>query len=74
MLMPKIVGRFKMQTSKTFNQSAYFDGFPLWQRNYHEHVIRNESDLLRVREYTVTNPLRWSLDRENPEHVKLDKD
>ena len=36
-----------------------------WQRNYYEHVIRNEDSLNRIREYIVNNPLRWHLDREN---------
>ncbi len=38
-----------------------------WQRNYYEHVIRSEQDLNAVRQYIVTNPLQWHLDRENPE-------
>ncbi len=42
-----------------------FDG-RLWQRNYYEHVIRDEDELDRAREYIVNNPLKWALDRENP--------
>ena len=42
-------------------------GAPVWQRNYYEHVIRNESELTRIREYIANNPLQWSLDRENPQ-------
>ena len=38
-----------------------------WQRNYYEHVIRNEDSLNYIREYIITNPLRWELDRENPD-------
>jgi len=41
-------------------------GVPPWQRNYYEHVIRNEEELQRIREYIQTNPLRWELDQENP--------
>ncbi len=37
-----------------------------WQRNYYEHVIRDEDDLDEIREYIVNNPLKWDLDRENP--------
>jgi len=37
-----------------------------WQRNYYEHVIRNEDSLKYIREYIINNPLRWELDRENP--------
>jgi REP element-mobilizing transposase RayT len=37
-----------------------------WQRNYYEHVIRDEKSLNRIRGYILTNPARWDLDRENP--------
>jgi len=39
----------------------------VWQRNYFEHVIRNDRDLRNAREYVLTNVLRWELDRLNPE-------
>jgi len=38
----------------------------LWQRNYFEHVIRNEESLHRIRQYVLDNPARWEFDRENP--------
>ena len=50
---------------RTSNQSEFG-----WQRNYYEHVIRNEADLDRVRRYVVENPLRWELDEENPAVVR----
>ena len=37
-----------------------------WQRNYYEHIIRNEESLNRIREYIVNNPIQWDVDRENP--------
>ncbi|HEY2986740.1 MAG TPA: transposase [Candidatus Binatia bacterium] len=37
-----------------------------WQRNYYEHVVRDEKSLNRIRQYILTNPARWDLDRENP--------
>ena len=37
-----------------------------WQSRYHEHVIRNESELDRIRTYVVNNPLEWDTDVENP--------
>ncbi len=40
-----------------------------WQRNYYEHIIRNEDDLNKIREYIRNNPLRWDFDRENPERI-----
>lgn len=37
-----------------------------WQRNYYEHIIRNEQELERIREYIASNPSRWPYDQENP--------
>jgi putative transposase len=66
-----IVHRFKTLTTK-----RYVDGVKqfewnrfesrLWQRNYFEHVIRNEDSLNRIRAYILDNPARWEFDRENP--------
>ena len=36
---------------------------PLWQRSYHEHVIRNEADYRQIWEYIDTNPAKWAEDR-----------
>jgi REP element-mobilizing transposase RayT len=38
-----------------------------WQRNYYEHVIRDEESLNRIRQYILDNPARWDSDRENPQ-------
>ena len=38
----------------------------LWQRNYYDHIIRNEMELNRIREYIRSNPTNWGTDRENP--------
>jgi len=43
----------------------------LWQRNYYEHIIRNETDLNKIREYIKTNPKMWDRDRNNPINVKI---
>ncbi len=41
----------------------------VWQRNYYEHIIRNENDLEAIREYIMNNPGKWMEDRENPDAV-----
>ncbi|MCI0798339.1 MAG: transposase [Chloroflexi bacterium] len=38
----------------------------VWQRNYYEHIIRDESALGRIRRYIVDNPAKWHKDPENP--------
>ena len=67
MLLPKVVGRFKMLAAKAINQSREIEG-SFWQRNYHENVIRSEEDLQRVREYIVNNPMQWEMDENHPDH------
>ena len=42
----------------------------VWQRNYYEHIIRDEAELARVRRYIDENPLQWELDKENPQRVR----
>jgi hypothetical protein len=42
------------------------DGVPIWQRNYYEHVIRNDKDLQNKTDYIEANPLLWEQDDQNP--------
>jgi putative transposase len=62
----QIVGFFKYLSTKRANETWGTAGFHLWQRGYHERVVRDEWERDRIREYIATNPLRWELDRENP--------
>src|SRR6185295_7946363 len=57
---------FKAATTKKINEYRGQFGEALWQRNYYEHVVRNDDELRRIREYIVNNPMQWALDRENP--------
>jgi REP element-mobilizing transposase RayT len=66
-ILRAIVRGFKAATTKRINEVRHAPGAPVWQRNYYEHVIRNENELDCMRQYVVNNPLQWSLDRENPE-------
>lgn len=62
-----IVRGFKIGVTKWMRQNT--STHKVWQRNYFERVIRNERELQEVREYIVNNPLKWALDRENPEYA-----
>ena len=68
-----IVRAFKSATTRRINQIRNTLGQPVWQRDYYEHIIRNEDELDRIRGYIVDNPPRWHLDRENPERVGEDE-
>lgn len=65
-----IIGYFKYQSTKHVNKVRESPGKTIWQRNYYEHVLRNEDELNRIREYILNNPLQWQFDRENPGHVQ----
>jgi putative transposase len=65
-----IVGSFKSAVSKMVKDMNGRRGDPVWQRNYYEHVIRDEGDLNNIREYITNNPLQWALDEENPDRSK----
>ena len=58
----RLVGAFKTVTTKRFNEMRCTTGVKLWQRNYYEHVIRNEDDYRDIAEYIQANPLNWMND------------
>jgi len=43
----------------------------LWQRNYYEHIIRDENSYNRIREYIINNPAQWQADKFNPANKKI---
>ena len=59
-----IVRGFKIGVTKWMRQSTPVQN--IWQRNYYEHIIRNDEELNRIRQYILENPARWEIDRENP--------
>ena len=70
-----MVGAFKSLTTNDYIRGVKNNGWAnfdkkIWQRNYYEHIIRNENELDRIRQYIVDNPRKWEVDRENPD-VKL---
>jgi len=70
--LPEIVRGFKTFPARRVNRARRVVGVPVWQRNYWEHVIRNQEAFNRTHEYILTNPKRWQLDRENPNCIGED--
>jgi REP element-mobilizing transposase RayT len=63
----QIVGYFKYQSTKDMNAIGNTGAITkFWQRNYYEHIIRNEKDLKQKTDYILDNPSRWEEDEENP--------
>jgi putative transposase len=63
--LPEIVRAFKSFSARRINQKRHLPGIAVWQRNYYEHIIRNQSDLDCIRLYIGDNPRRWAEDPEN---------
>jgi putative transposase len=61
-----VVAAFKSGSTREINLARKTPGAHLWQRGYYDHVVRDETDLQRIREYIDNNPLDWALDPENP--------
>ena len=51
-----IVGQLKRSISKEI-------GFPIWQKSFYEHIIRDENDYLEKAEYILNNPLKWIVEK-----------
>ena len=67
-----VIGQFKSIVTKRINRLQNVAGRPVWQRNYYEHIIRNEQDLQNKTDYINANPLMWDQDEENPINSQID--
>lgn len=56
-----IIGSYKSICTKTINKSTNTIRFA-WQPRYHDHIIRNNDELIRIQEYIVNNPMNWNID------------
>jgi len=67
--IPTIVRSFKAAVTRRINGHRGTPGASVWQRNYYEHLIRDDESLDCIREYIANNPRQWGIDRENPAGV-----
>lgn len=64
----KMIQWFKTMSTNEYIRNVKNNHWPpfnkkLWQRNYYEHIIRNEKSYLHISEYIKTNPLKWLNDK-----------
>ncbi len=65
MLLSKIIGKFKMNSSRKINNICNSKGSHVWQRGYYDHIIRNDDDLNNTKLYIQNNPSNWDKDKNN---------
>ncbi len=63
-----IVRSYKSAVSYRLNKELNATG--VWQRNYYEHIIRNEKEMDNIWRYIEANPSLWADDEENPQNKK----
>jgi len=64
--LPDVVRTFKSVSTRVANQVRNTVGSTLWHRSDYDQIVRNETDLDRIRQYIVDNPAKWDQDENNP--------
>jgi putative transposase len=57
--LSEIVRAFKSFSSRRINENKNTPGIPVWQRGFHDRIIRSDKELNAIRDYIQTNPKRW---------------
>ncbi|MBR4583237.1 MAG: transposase [Bacteroidales bacterium] len=60
--LTEFVRALKTFSARKINELRHTQGIPVWQRNYYEHIIRNDDDYYRTVDYIKENPARWNVE------------
>ena len=66
-----MVRGFKGAATKRVNVLRRTPRMPLWQRGYHDHIIRDGQDMDRIRQYIHDNPVNWKSDNIHPRNIRM---
>jgi REP element-mobilizing transposase RayT len=69
--LPTIIRTYKAAVTRRAGRE--FNSANIWQRNYYEHIIRDQVDYERIANYIASNPENWQDDQENPRNIPLKK-
>lgn len=65
--LASVVRSFKDAVTKIAHEQGYT--WAGWQTRYWDRIVRNDDELLRIREYIMNNPKKWVLERDHPENL-----
>jgi REP element-mobilizing transposase RayT len=70
--VPRSLGSFiaGFKASVTSRAGHELNMTGIWQRNYYEHIVRNDRELNNIRWYILNNPINWQLDRDNLQNIR----
>ncbi len=70
---PKSIGSFiagfKSVVTKRINELRKLPGASVWQPNYYDHIIRDEKEYYKIKNYIKNNPAQWIEDKNNPNSI-----
>ena len=64
-----VMGKFKSFSCKKIREVLEDDEKFEWQKSFYDRIIRNEKELYQIRKYIKENPLRWEIEKDNPENL-----
>jgi REP-associated tyrosine transposase len=64
--LSNIIGAFKTTASTRINKLRGTMGLPVWQKSFHDRIVRNQRELEQIQKYILNNPIQWKADRDNP--------
>ena len=63
--LSSFVQGFKSAVTTRINTLRHTPGVSVWQRSFHDHIIRNQRSLNAIRKYIANNPINWEKDIDN---------
>lgn len=64
-----VIGKLKSFSCKKIRGVLEDDEKFEWQKSFYDRIIRNEKELYQIRKYIQENPLRWDIEKDNPENL-----
>ncbi len=64
-----VMQNYKSVSTRMVNRKFFKPGNKIWQRNFHDRIIRNNRELNAIRQYIIDNPLNWEMDKDNPANL-----
>jgi REP element-mobilizing transposase RayT len=64
-----VMGKFKSFSCKKIRKVLEDDEKFEWQKSFYDRIIRNEKELYQIRKYIKENPLRWEIEKDNPDNL-----
>jgi REP element-mobilizing transposase RayT len=69
--LSNIIGKFKSYCTKKIRENLTNPNEFEWQKSFFDRIIRNEKELFQIRKYIDENPLKWELEKVNPDNLMM---